>query len=191
MVATVTREISNTAISMRRGLAQGGTSSPPLFKLLINDMPKQLRAVLREKFPSAILRDPTILVAGDFISLATTLEEMQVIVDTFCEWAKSNGLNWNPLKSQFLRMITQLIESQESDSLIERIYESKESVVTNNKVVDFSSKADYQGLQVNTVKYFIFKNVTDLNKNGRTAVFMMMVQKWFSLILNPNFLDNF
>lgn len=74
VVATVSGDITNTIIPMRRGLTQGGTSSPPLFKVFINELPAQLRTELRKKFPSAMLKDPAIMVADNFIALAATLE---------------------------------------------------------------------------------------------------------------------
>lgn len=105
VVARVTEDITNTPIPMRPGLTQGGTSSPLLFKLFINDLPAKLREVLREKFPSNILQDPAILVSDDFIALPGTLDEMQLIAHTCAEWMKTNGLLWNPSKSQLIIML--------------------------------------------------------------------------------------
>lgn len=44
--AQVTGDISNTAIAMLRGHTQGGTSSPALFRMCINELPKEVMEVL-------------------------------------------------------------------------------------------------------------------------------------------------
>lgn len=51
VVDRVAGDITNTRIPMKRGLTQGGTS-PPKFKLFINDLPEGLSKVLREEFPN-------------------------------------------------------------------------------------------------------------------------------------------
>lgn len=113
VVATVTGDKTSASIPMKRGLTQGGGLHPPLFKSFINDMPKKLRDMIREKFPEAIIDEPAILVADDVIALSTTRDEMQAIADKCCEWAEANGLKWNSLKSKLLRMIRQLRADQE------------------------------------------------------------------------------
>lgn len=70
VTAKVTGDITNTVISMKRGLTQGGTSSPPLFKVFVNDLPEELRHTLRETFPNSLRHDPPILVEDDVLSLA-------------------------------------------------------------------------------------------------------------------------
>lgn len=100
VIAKISGEITNTRIPMRRGFTQGGTSSPSLFKVFIDDLPKALRDRLKAKFPSTIVQYPAILVAVDVIALSATLEHMQEIADECCVWAKANGLRWNPENSQ-------------------------------------------------------------------------------------------
>lgn len=102
-------------------------------------MPEQLRKVIREKFLGAIVKDPAILVADDVIALSTTLDEMQAISDTCCTWAEANGLNWNPQKSQLLRMIMRAREArhtaEERGSTTVRRY-SRQSIILNGTRID-------------------------------------------------------
>lgn len=67
--AQVAGEITDTEIIMKRGLAQGGTSSPALFKLYINDLPDELRVALREAGKDISDVDPIRLVADDVVCL--------------------------------------------------------------------------------------------------------------------------
>lgn len=46
--AQVSGDITNTAIAMLRGLTQGGTSSPALFRVFINELPAQICTALFE-----------------------------------------------------------------------------------------------------------------------------------------------
>lgn len=81
VTAKVTGDITNTIIQMKRGLTQGGTSSPPLLKVFINYLPSELRRTLIEKFPNILRHDPEILVADDILALSVTIQEMQAIAD--------------------------------------------------------------------------------------------------------------
>lgn len=106
VVVKVSGEILNTLIPMRRGLTQAGTTFPPLFRIFINDLPEELRKIIREKFPSSILDDHALLVADDVIDLSATLKEMKEIANnTCCKWVVANGLTWNPLKSHLLKIL--------------------------------------------------------------------------------------
>lgn len=73
LVAKVDGYISNTIVQMRRGITQGGTSSPPLFRIFINHLPESLRTKIREKFHDSSLQDPALLVSDDVIALSVTL----------------------------------------------------------------------------------------------------------------------
>lgn len=58
--------------------------------------------------------DPIRLVAHDVIGLESTIKGLQMILDICAQWAENNVLNWNPSKSQVLRVgpggTNQLIE---------------------------------------------------------------------------------
>lgn len=215
VIATVTGDITNLAVSMRRGLTQGGTSSPPLFKVFINDLPKALRKLLREKLPEAMRHDPAILVADDVIDLTMTLEQMQQIADECCKWANENGLRWNPLKSQLIILLLELrarrtgeiqgdtqtnagtgpnTQSNETTSIQEGESASGTGhgavVKLDEKMVKGSEVADYLGLRVHNRRGLICKEPNALQEKGIQATFMISKEKWFSLSQHPRFLSN-
>lgn len=76
LMARVSGDITNTPIPMLRSLKQGGTSSTSLFKVFINDLPRELRRIIKAKFPTLTQQDPAILVADDVIALSATIEQM-------------------------------------------------------------------------------------------------------------------
>lgn len=100
----VTGDISNTTIAMRRGLTQGGTSYPALFRVFINDLPDEIRTVLREIAELTMGTDPVRLVADDIIGMAQTGEGLRALLEACEKWAHINSLQWNPEKSQVLRI---------------------------------------------------------------------------------------
>lgn len=104
VTARVTGDVANTDIEMRRGLTQGGTSSPTLFKLFINDLPQAIRAALSEAKEATAGMDPVRLVADDVIGITKTAGGLQVLLDECQRWAEENGLCWNPAKSQVLEV---------------------------------------------------------------------------------------
>lgn len=115
---------------------------------------------------------------------------MQVVTNTCCAWAKANCLNWNPLKSQLLRMITQVTEKQGHPTRHEQNNVPAHSVVLDNVSVTCSDGADYLGLRINKRRGLICKDMSDMKAKGTAAVFNLTTQKWFSLCLNPKFLIN-
>lgn len=98
--------------------------------------------MVRDNFLGAPLNDPAILVADDVIALATTLEEMQLIADTCREWVRKNGLNWNPSKSQFLRMIAQALETQETTQRQTHTPLAKQNITLDGTRIEESMEAD-------------------------------------------------
>lgn len=71
--AQVTSDLSNTVIEMLRGLTQGGTWSPALFRVSINDLPKEVREALYELSGEMKALDPIRLVADDVIVITYML----------------------------------------------------------------------------------------------------------------------
>lgn len=98
--ATVSGDITETSINMLRGLTQEGTSSPALFRVFINELPKEVREGLKNSCMRTGEMDPIRLVADDVIGLSYTLEELQLLLKICEEWAARNGLRWNPTTSQ-------------------------------------------------------------------------------------------
>lgn len=120
-----------------------------MFKFFINDLPKQIREILKAKFLEAILQDPAILVADDVIALSATVEQMQEIATECCRWARANGLNWNPEKSQLLRILLQPNRSQQTGNQLSddiqqhQQHNGKQSVELDGKIVEGAEEADY------------------------------------------------
>lgn len=102
--ATVSGEITETAINMLRGLTQGRTSSSAFFRVFINELPKEVREGLRAAGMQTGEMDPIRLVADDVIGLIYTIEKLQTLLKIFEEWAAKNYLQWNPIKSQVLQL---------------------------------------------------------------------------------------
>lgn len=194
VMAKVAGDITETPIPMRRGLTQGGTSSPPLFKVFINDLPEEIREMLRREFPTETLTDPAILVADDVIALSATLEQMQVIANACCRWAKTNGLQWNPEKSQLLRMILQLRMEQAEGSTIHETANTQGNdrleVSLDNKTISPSEEADYLGMKINIRRGFVCKDPAVILAKGKGIVMMISKEKWFSLNLHPKQIAN-
>lgn len=207
VVAKVSGDISDTRIPMKRGLTQGGTSSPPLFRVFINDLPEMLRQALREKLPQAIIPDPSILVADDGIALIVTLEQMQVIADTCFTWARENGLNWNPLKSQFLKLLMRLqntpdgMDAEQEErgrQMTQQVMQSiagvddevGSTVILAGEEVKISQEVDYLGLMVHTERVFICKDIVDMRNRVLGAIHIITKETWFSMNLHPKFIAN-
>lgn len=98
----VAGEITQTTIHMEKGLTQGGTSSPALFRMFINDLPQAVRDALHEKGKNTAELYPTRLVADDVFGIVRDVESLQTLLDACHQWAKTNKLQWNLLKSQIL-----------------------------------------------------------------------------------------
>lgn len=107
--AQVSGDVTNTTIAMLRGLTQGGTSSPALFRLFINELLEKVRAELRETGLLLEGTDPIRLVADDVIGLVHSPEGLQVLLNACARWKKDNGLQWNPTKSQVLCIRQELV----------------------------------------------------------------------------------
>lgn len=204
VVAKVSGNISNTVIPMRRGLTQGGTSSPPLFRIFINDLPDELRKTTREKFPNFILEDPSLLVTDDVIALSATLDEMQEIANTCYKWGATNGLKWNPLKLQLLKMLLKISNAhnqatnptgtQTNEQVVQQVavppVEATTKITLNGTVVRSSEEADYLVLLINTRRGFICKDTSELLTKGKGSVTLISKNKWFSLQVQPKHIAN-
>lgn len=74
--AQVAGDITNTEVIVRKGLTQGGTSSPALLKMYINDLPDDVRNALREIGMDIADLDPIRLVADDVVHLVKDAESL-------------------------------------------------------------------------------------------------------------------
>lgn len=87
---------------MKKGLTQGGTSSPALFRMFINDLPETVRGALRahEKLKADL--EPIFLVTNDVVGLVNDQESLQLLLDACHDWAEEKKLSWNQKKSKIL-----------------------------------------------------------------------------------------
>lgn len=74
-------------------LKQGVTSSPALFRVFINDLPKELWEGLRAAVVLTDDVDPIRLVAEDVIGLTKTVKGLQILIEVCAVWAAKNGLS--------------------------------------------------------------------------------------------------
>lgn len=98
-------DVTNTIAILTTGLTQGGSASPALFRIFIDDLPGELRKTigLEETAEGNSLKDAAKLVADDVIHGLVTLlakneSDLQVLLDTCTDWAARNGLGWKPKK---------------------------------------------------------------------------------------------
>lgn len=75
-----------------------------MFRVFINELPKEVREELRKAGEAMGDTDPIRLVADDVIRLAHSLRGLQLLLKVCAAWAAKNGLNCNPNKSQVLRV---------------------------------------------------------------------------------------
>lgn len=167
----ITGDISHTDVQMLRGLTQGGTSSPALFKLFINSLPEEVRKVLEDAGQAQAGLDPTRLVADDVLGLTKTVSGLQLLLYICEKWAKENGLEWNPAKSQVLQIDTTIPLPEVTVAL----------VGTRLKVMDM---VEYLGLRL-TKDGFVGKDPKDLLGKATAAIHMLTSEPWFSLALQP------
>lgn len=196
VMAKVAGDITNTVVRMRRGLTQGGTSSPPLFKVIINDLLQALRDTIRQKFPQSVWEEPSLMVADDVIALAVGIEEMQAIADACCKWARENGFNWNPIKSQLIRILhnmhtrEQLLTTNQPPTVTQardeqnQAVNNMDSVTLDGTTVQSSEVADYLGMRVSN-SGFVSRDINTLAKKGTEAIMIINREEWFSLKMHP------
>lgn len=173
---------------MRRELTKGDTLSPPLFKMFINDLPHELRQVLKNRFPNSAPHKPALLFADYFIDLTATHEEMQAITDTCCAWARKNNLRLNPKKSQLLRMIMAIRAEQQRTVTAGKTETGEQQIKLDGTRVQGSDEADYLGMKISTKRGVVCEDGTELITKGKAWIAMISSEKWFYLSLQPNFL---
>lgn len=169
--AKVTGDISHTMINMLRGLTQGGTSSPALFRVFINSLPVEIRQGMQEAGLLPNDTDPTRLVADDVIGLAHSIEGLQKLLDIYACWAARNGLNWNPTKSQVMRL-------GPPDTTQDT------TVKLNGTVLTLTEEVDYLGL-ILTREGFKGKDKKELLEKCTGALQMLINEPSFDLSLHP------
>lgn len=166
----VSGDVTDTPVEMRRGLTQGGTLSPALFKLFIDSLPEEVRTALRDADEDAPGLDPLRLVADDVVGLTESMKGLQIVLGAFEAWAERNGLHWNPIKSQVLQL--------EQEPGVEEV-----SVTLDGTQLKVYSKVAYLGLQL-TRDRFRRKEHSELTSKGTAAVYMLLSETWFSLELS-------
>lgn len=101
-----------------------------------------------------------------------------------------NGLEWNPLKSQLLRMLLNVQPTQHTTTNTTKTDIKTDTVRLNEAVVKSCEEADYLGLIINTRRGFICKDAEVLRNKGKTATMLITKEKCFSLTLHPKYFVN-
>lgn len=163
--------ISQTLIEMLRGLTQGGTSSPALFRVFIYGLPKEVREGLKTAGIEQGVIAPIILVVDDVIGITRTAEGLQAFLYICAQWATKNGLSWNPSTSQVLRL--KAVAAGQ-----------KTTVEINGVQLEFKDVVEYLGLLLSKDE-FKGKNIVELKEKTMNAVQMLINEPWFNLALHP------
>lgn len=158
---------------MKKGLTQGGTSSPALFKMYINDLPEHIRGAMREQGKDTSDLDPIRLVADDVVCPAKEVDSLQIALDTCFEWAKKNRLQWNPEKSQILAVHPE--------------GEVPSGVHLGGVELKWATQVEYLGLRL-TRDGFLGKEPKEVETKARNALHMLTNEQWFDLNLEPKYI---
>lgn len=100
LVVQTAGDVTRATAIITTGLAQGGSASPALFRIFIDDLAGDLRQA-QGKNREAVgdsLEDPAKLVADDVVVIAKSEEGLQTLLDTCTNWAARNHLEWKPQK---------------------------------------------------------------------------------------------
>ena len=98
-------EINNvysSPIFVTRGLRQGGTSSPPLFNISINDLIKLLNKYNEFGVKIGLLLITCLMFADDLALLADCIENLQLLILICAKWAFWAGAKFNAAKCKIL-----------------------------------------------------------------------------------------
>lgn len=159
---------------MDNGLTQGGTSSPALFRMFINDLPKAVRSALHTHRKTNTDLDPTRLVADDVVGLVRDVESIQILLDACDEWAQTNKLRWNPSKSQII-CTTAMASTMSTE------------VHLGGVPLKWEDEVQYLGLRLSK-DGFLGKNPKDVERKCKTAIHMLVSEEWFALHIDPKHL---
>lgn len=100
LVVSTAGDLTEAIAVLTKGLVQGGTESPALFRFFIKDLADDLRAAVGGNIdhngPSLV--DPSKLVADDVILIGRSQDELQILLDVCSRWNALNALEWNPTK---------------------------------------------------------------------------------------------
>lgn len=161
---------------MDKGLTQGGTSSPALFRAFINDLPETVRNALRAQGKLQTDLDPTRLVADDVVGMVNGVESLQILLDACHEWATQNKLKWNPRKSQILCM------SVDADLMTTEVN-------LGGSPLKWVNEVEYLGLRLSR-EGFLGKKPSEVEKNRKDALQLLMNEGWFTLDIEPKHIIN-
>lgn len=171
--AQVAGDITKTDIIMRKGLTQGGTSSPALFKLYISDLPDHIRKKMRDKGKDIAELDPIRLVADDAVISTEEEDGLQIALNACHSWARTNRLLWNSAQSQVLNTQPEA--------------GAKDTVKLGGVNLAWADEVEYLGLRLSK-DGFLGKQLAEVEEKGRGAVHMLTNEVWFNMHLEPKFI---
>lgn len=88
LIVQTAGDVTKLTVTLTTDLAEGGTASPPLFRIFIDDLERPLRQAQGKETEASgdSLDDPCKLVADDVILIGKSETEMHKLLDTCIEW---------------------------------------------------------------------------------------------------------
>lgn len=164
-----TGDTSKTTATLKKGVTQGGPSSPTLFKCYINDLPKRVRKAVETNNAAQPNSNPgnnsIKMVADDVIITANNTKQMDKMLDECTAWAKNKEMKWNASKCI-------IIINNPNDSL--------HNFKIGGDSIAIKQKASYLGLQISKCGF----DKPDSQKIGAKtlkATISLCSAAWFNL----------
>jgi Reverse transcriptase (RNA-dependent DNA polymerase) len=134
------RHVAPSKIAVRRGVKQGDPISPYLFNMMLDEVFRQLPAVLGVRIGDQNVN--SLAFADDIVLISRTFEGLQDLMTTTTDFLRKRGMSINPDKSVFLGI--------ELDGKRKRMYQVREASVTVDgkklKVLDPRNVFKYLGV---------------------------------------------
>lgn len=93
-------DVTNAIAVLTTRPTQGGSASPALFRVFIDDLVSEIRSLQGKHVivDGESLRDPFKFVADDVIVITKIDEELQKLLEVYTDWSERNQLEWKPQK---------------------------------------------------------------------------------------------